>query len=399
MLEGGSPPGLLQPQLTTEQEEWLKRVADLEPLLAAHRDRSDNVREMSREVFEALRDAGLFRMWVSRAFGGGQASILTGVTVVEALARIDASVAWLVGTQAALSRLSDYLPEPVAHRLYRENTGLVIGATRPTGTAERVEGGYRLTGKWPLASGYAHARWLLCTAVVTSGGEPVVTPAGREARLLLVPREQTTAEDTWHTLGLRGTGSIDFRVDDVFVPDELSVGRTDVLRYPPERASQAYAIDYFTFVHYADAPVTLGIAQDALESFRPTVADRVPVGGTATLAESHTMQDRLARAEMLAYSARLLLWDAARQGDRYGATGGLPLTATVRLTAATVADKATAAVDTVVDLAGTSVIYRKNRLERCFRDVHTANKHISMAPAHFEMVGQYLVGGPMPWRR
>ncbi|MEV0001763.1 acyl-CoA dehydrogenase family protein [Micromonospora sp. NPDC050980] len=399
MIEQADAPGLFQPTLTAEQREWLGRVRELAPLIAAHRDGSEHARETPREVFEALRDAGLTRMWVSKQFGGSQLSILAGVTVVEALARLDASVAWLVGTQAALSRLSDYLPEPVAERLYREHTGLVVGATRPTGHAERVDGGYRLTGEWPLASGFAHAGWLLCTAVVTSGGEPVTGPAGREARLLLVPREQAQCRDTWRTLGLRGTGSNDFRVADVFVPEELTVARSDILAYPPARPSQGYAIDYFTFVHYADAPVTLGIAQDALEAFRPVVTRKVPVGGTVALAENHTVQDRLARAEMAAYSARVLLWEAARQGDRHGAAGGQPLTATVRLTAATVAHKATEAVDTLYDLAGTSAIYTGNRLERCFRDIHTANKHISMAPAHFEMVGQYLVGGAMPWRR
>jgi alkylation response protein AidB-like acyl-CoA dehydrogenase len=102
---------------------------------------------------------------------------------------------------------------------------------------------------------------------------------------------------------------------------------------------------------------------------------------------------------MLVHTARLLMWDIARQGMRYGATGGDSLTALLRLTTATVAEKATAAVDILYDISGTTSLYTDSRLERCFRDVHSANKHISMSATHFEMVGQYLLGGPLLWRR
>jgi hypothetical protein len=102
---------------------------------------------------------------------------------------------------------------------------------------------------------------------------------------------------------------------------------------------------------------------------------------------------------MLVYTARLLMWDVARQGMRYGASGGDALTSVLRLTTATVAEKATAAVDMLYDLSGTTTLYTGHRLDRCFRDVHSANKHTSMSASHFETVGQYLAGGPLLWRR
>jgi alkylation response protein AidB-like acyl-CoA dehydrogenase len=399
MTQGSLPPGLLKPALTSEQQEWLERVDKVASVLSEHRAAAERNREAPSAVFDAIRDAGFTRMWVSREFGGEQVSLLTGVTVIEALARIDASAAWLVSVQAAVGHQSDYLPEEVARQLYKENTGLVIGGVRPSGTAERVDGGYLLSGDWAFASGFAHAGWLFSFAAVTEGGKPVQTPAGPEIRVLFAPRAQAEPRDTWYTLGLRGTGSHHYRIEPVFVPAELTVGLRDLLNPPPSRASNGYPISYFDFVQYADAPVALGVAQDALDTFRAQLIGKTPFGATMSLAQNHVAQEKLARAEMLVHTARLLMWDIARQGLEFATTGGAPLTALLRLTTTTVAEMSTAAVDLLYNLSGTTSLYSNSRLERCFRDVHSANKHISMSATHFEMVGQYLAGGPLVWRR
>jgi alkylation response protein AidB-like acyl-CoA dehydrogenase len=399
MTEAQLPPSLLKPTMTDEQQEWLGRVDKIAPLLAEHRKEAEQNRVVPPVVYEALSDAGFTRLWVSHEFGGEQVSLLTGVTVIEALARIDASVAWLVSVQAAVGHLSSYLSEQVARKLYKENTGLVIGGVRPTGTAEIVDGGYVLSGEWAFASGFAHAGWLFCAAMATENGEVVQTPAGPKMVMLFVPKDQAQPRDTWHTLGLRATGSQHFKVDQAFVPEDFAINQTELLSPPPDRPSRAYSIGYTSFVPYADAPVALGVAQDALDSIRPLLASKVAFGATATLAKSQVVLDKLARAEMLVHTARLLMWDIARQGMRHGATGGDSLTALLRLTTTTVAEKATAAVDILYDISGTTSLYTDSRLERCFRDVHSANKHISMSATHYEMVGQYLLGGPLLWRR
>jgi alkylation response protein AidB-like acyl-CoA dehydrogenase len=399
MTDASFQPGLLKPTLTAEQDDWLDRVDKLAPLIAEHRDRSEQDRVTSPLVFDALRDAGITRMWVSKEFGGDQVSLQTGVTVIEALARIDASVAWQMGVQGAVGRLSDYLSESVARRLFKDNTRLVVGGVRPTGSAEMVDGGYLLSGEWGFASGSSYAEWLICTAVVTVDGKPVMTPAGPEARVLFIPRSEAQMLDTWYTLGLRGTGSQHFRVEPTFVPEELAVSRTAMRQMPEQRPSRAYDMGYFDFVPFAECPTTLGVAQDALDSFKPLVSAKTPTSGTVTLAANHVVQEKLARAEMLVYSARLLLWDAARQATAFGETGGEALSSVVRLTTATVAEQTTAAVDILYNLAGSTSMYATSRLERCFRDIHSANKHISMSSTHFEMVGLYLVGGGLQWRR
>ncbi|WP_406208673.1 acyl-CoA dehydrogenase family protein [Kitasatospora sp. NBC_01560] len=399
MSSAGALGRLPGPAVSDEAAEWLARVEKIAPLIEENRERGERERSTPRPVFEALRDAGIPRMWVSPAFGGEAVAIETGSAVIQALARLDPSIAWQMGVQGAIGRLSDYLPEESARLLFKEHTGLVVGGVNPSGHAEAVEGGYRLTGEWAFASGSAHADWLVCAAWVTDGGTVRTTEQGPVLRQLFVPVGDVEFRDTWYTVGLRATGSNHYRVDGVFVPEGRTVLGTDMYRPPAARASRAYGISYYDFGPFTSASTALGIAQHALEEFKELAVRKTRTAGSSSLAQSHVVQDRLARAEFEAYSARVLLLDAARLVRETGATGGDSLTAVVRLTAAAVAEKAVAVVDTAYDLAGATSVYAASRLERCFRDVHSAVKHITLSSTHFEMAGQYLLGGGLQMRR
>ncbi|TDC52090.1 acyl-CoA dehydrogenase [Micromonospora sp. KC207] len=394
-----SRPRLPGPAGTAEQQEWLRRVDKIAPLLAAHRQDGERNRVTPAVVYEALRDAGIPRMWVSREFGGEQVSLGTGMAVLEELARIDASVAWQMGVQGAIGRLSDYLPEDRARQLFKDNDGLVVGGVKPFGSAERVDGGYRLSGEWSFASGSAHAGWLACMAFLTSGGERVVGPHGPEIVVLFVPKDAVEIRDTWHAIGLRASGSNHYRVADLFVPEDLSTTRTAMARPPRDRPARAYPVSYFDFGPFTTAPVPLGLAVDAIDSFVALARSKVPASGTTVLAAGHTVQDKVGRAEMLVHGARVLLHDAAARTEEAGGTGGDELSCLIRLTGATVSEQAVSVVDTMYDLAGSSSVYETSRLERCFRDVHTATKHIALSSSHFEMAGLYLLGGELAMRR
>jgi alkylation response protein AidB-like acyl-CoA dehydrogenase len=206
------------------------------------------------------------------------------------------------------------------------------------------------------------------------------------ARLLFVPRSAARLLDTWHSVGLRGTGSTHFEVEEAFVPDEFTVDGAALLRPPPRRASRAYDIGYYDFGPFTSASTALGIARDAVETFRGLVSGGAPGGALGPV-----VQAGFARAEMRVRRAGLLLADAAERTSAHGQDGGEPLSALVKLTAATVAEDTAAAVDAVYGLAGSRAVYTSGRLERCFRDIHTAVKHITLSPAHFETVGSYLL--------
>jgi indole-3-acetate monooxygenase len=371
---------------TAETRDWLARVAEVAPLIEAYRDQADRDRAMPRPVFEALRDRGFTRMWVSTAFGGNRVSLGTGVAVLEALARLDASVAWQMCVQGAIGRLSDYLPEASAREMFAGQDGLVVGGgANPTGCAEPVDGGYRLRGTWAFASGSAHAGWLVCAAKVVRDGHPT-----GEVVLLFVPNGTAELRDTWHTLGLHGTGSNHYHVDDAFVPAEFAVDRDAMLRSPVGRGSRGYALGFYEFAPLALAPTPLGTARAALDA----VVAQVP-----KLAQSPTAQEKLARAEALVHSARLLLMDTTRQAERSGEHGGDALGALIQLTAATVAEHCVSAVTTAYELAGAAALYDGNPVQRCFRDIHTAVMHYTLSPSNFELAGRYLLGGERITRR
>jgi len=395
-----SPQGLFSKKsVASETTEWIRRIDRLTPVITAHRDQTEREREMPTEVFTALQQAGISRMWVSRDFGGGHVSIETGSAIIQRLAAIDASVAWQIGVQGAIGRLSDFLPQPTARKLFADSSGLVVGGVNPAGSAVRVDGGFRLTGKWAFASGSAHAEWLVCNAKVIQDGAPAMTANGPETRFAFVPKDQVRMLDTWYTVGLRGTGSNDYAVDELFVPDDFSVAGSTLFHPPAARPSRAFPISYYDFGPFTSASTALGIARAALDELLRVASAKTPTGASKALGAGHVVQGEIGRAESLLRSAQLQLDDAAWHVQTFGETGGDALSAMVRLTGATVAANAVAVVDTAYRLAGTSSLYENSPLERCFRDVHSATNHITLSHTHFEMVGQYLLGGALQMRR
>ncbi|MCM3925921.1 acyl-CoA dehydrogenase [Frankia sp. AiPs1] len=395
-----------------ETTEWLSRVEKVTPVLVRHREQAERERVTPAAVIAALRDQNIHRMWVSPSFGGGGVSVRTGSAVLQALARVDASVAWQMGVQGVISRMSDYLPEQVAGQLFQDSDGLVVGGINPSGQAEPVPGGYRLRGRWSFASGSTHADWLVCASLVTeldppagapaegdpAEGDPVLAATAR-TRMLFVPADAVRFDDDWFTTGLRGTGSVSFTVDDQFVPEEFTVDGGLLRRPPAARPSRGYPIAYYDFGPFTTASTILGIAQDALSAFPGIAVGTVPARGTQTLGSSHTVQAGLARAAALVRSAELLLEDAANHASLRCLIGGEELSALIRLAAATVGENTVKAVDSLHSMAGTRALGAGGRLDRCLRDVHSAAAHITLSPMNFEMVGAYLLGGSLLMRR
>lgn len=179
-FRGSDQPALIdRVPLTDEAVEWLGRVEGIAPVIEKFRDDAERDRHLSWQVFEALRGAGIHRMLISRKFGGSHVDLRTGSAVLQALAKLDPSVAWVMAVQAAVGRLSDYLAKPIARKIFKDQSSLVVGSVNPSGRAEVAAGGYRLSGTWAFASGSADADWLVCAAIVTEGGKPRGPPGRR----------------------------------------------------------------------------------------------------------------------------------------------------------------------------------------------------------------------------
>jgi alkylation response protein AidB-like acyl-CoA dehydrogenase len=371
---------------------WLQRAQALGDVIASHRDEAERERRMPAALHDAMLEAGLFGMTLSKTYGGSQASMEDCIRVIEEISRHDGVTGWNLMIGMHMSVLADYLEPGAAHELYNASLRGMAGTFQPRGKAERVEGGYRVTGQWPFGSNCANADWLLGTAVVAGTGPP-------EPRICYFPVGECTILDTWHTVGLKGTGSNDFAVDNVFVPERHTFPMQHMFGGPQGNPDAMLRRPFFDIAAPTLAAVSLGIARDAIESFVAMAGSKTPARGTWTLGTMHSTHMQLGEAEALLRSARAYLYDVARQLDGPLGPDADATAADCRLASTNATHSAMKAVDIVYELAGSNSLYTSSRLERCFRDVHMPSHHAIASQSHYEMVGQYMLGHGLQMRR
>ena len=381
--------------------EWVERARALAPVVAQWRDAGEQERHVPRPLFEALRDTGIFSMSAPKAVGGAEADDETVLQAIEELARQDGSVGWNVMIASGASIIASYLPATALREVYGGGPNTVIAGTLPPqGAPIPVPGGFRLTGRWTFASGCHQANWMLGTSAVMAHGTPRLRPDGRpDIRTFCLPIGACEILDTWYTAGLRGTGSHDWQVTDVFVPEEQSF---PVLFNGPSAPGCLSVRDFAAYNGPRVAAVALGIARDAIDAFTALARTKTPLLATSPLATQHTTHERVGRAEALLRSGRAFLSETMRalpHSPNWSAALSEDLRASIRLASAHAAQSAAEAVDLMCNAAGTTAIYASSRLERCFRDVHVTTQHIAVASSNIEMVGQYLLGLGLQMRR
>jgi alkylation response protein AidB-like acyl-CoA dehydrogenase len=362
---------------------YLRAIAELAPMIALHREQFDLQRRIPEAVFAALADAGLFRLWLPRAFDGPEFSPMDFMTVVEAAAAIDGSVGWLVGNGGGMSRAAGYLPSAVASRLFTDRRAFVAASTGAIGTAVATKGGYRVTGRWPFGSGSHHAsHFMALTSRQGSDGADIPTMC------CYFPRSDVTIHDNWHVSGLRGTGSCDFEVRDAFVPAEA----THVFIGPePTQPGVVYALPTVSSLAWTVSVVPLGIAQGAITTFRDIAFSRTRAGRSTSMREQETVQAAVGRAHALCRSGRAFLV-AAMSDLIEAATDPQNERAMLRAACAHAADTAVRIVDMLAEEAGAIAISESCLLERAVRDVRAAVKHIAMSPNNYIVAGRLSLG-------
>jgi alkylation response protein AidB-like acyl-CoA dehydrogenase len=352
-------------------------------------------RQLTEPLVSALGEAGLFRLCVPASVGGLEAHPATLTAAVQALAAGDAAAAWCVAVAATSGLLAGYLPEESARAIYAEPASMVAGVFAPKGRATAEKGGYRVSGRWPFASGCRHADWLMGGCVVDDDGTVRVLPNGMpDVRLVLAPAQSFAIHDTWHVVGLRATGSHDIELDGVHVPSELSAS---VFSDPPLQPGPLYAFPLFGLLALAISSVCLGIGRGALDDLVAMAGGKVPAAGRRTLAERATVQAEVARAEAGLRAARALLDDAigdAWEGAVASGSVDAGCRAGLRLAATHAAAAGLQATESAYRLGGGSAIYDDNPLQRRLRDVNAATQHMLVAPATWELTGRVLLGLP-----
>jgi len=366
----------------------------LVPHIQAARHEIETERGLPASLVQEMARAGLFQLHLPRSMGGLECDLLASVRVMETLAAAEGSVGWCASISSAISYLVARLPPQVGITLFGQPPDArLAGSLRPEGRSRMVEGGYRVSGRWDFASGINHANWMYCSCVVEDDRGPCHTPEGVPmVRALMVPRDAVTVHDTWQVAGMRGTGSHDFEVDDVFVPHAHTLSVVDgVAHGGPLYHPRLLVIG-------AGAPtagVALGLARGAIDALRAMAANTASTMSTTALRDRPLVQRRVAEAEAIVGAARAYLLDAMGQVWEAVTTDVPDPSAEVaqaRLAMTHAMHESVKAVDRVFHAAGTNAVYEKNPLERYFRDVHVAVQHAVGRPEQFESAGKVLLG-------
>jgi alkylation response protein AidB-like acyl-CoA dehydrogenase len=369
----------------------LGAARDFRARIVSQRDSIEASRRLPEDLARELARAGFFRIFLPAAYGGLDAAPMDGIAVFEELAKADASVAWCVWNGNTHWTAAQLSPE-AAHAIHDDPEVITANSTRPSGQAHVTENGYRVSGRWSLVSGCELASWMVLWAVVHEDGERRMTPSGGpEIRFMLLPASQCEIIDTWTVGGLRGTGSHDVAVHDVFVPSAFGSGFFDPYVLPEPR----YRTPAFSRVVPGLGAMALGIAGTAIETLKEIAGAKTPARTTQMLRDTPDAQVRVSQAEALVRSARLFLFDSLDQlWTKLLATGEVTMEARAltRLAASHAVGNAVQAVDLMYVGGGASSLYTHCLLERAFRDVHAMTQHIGVHPRVMQSTGRVLFG-------
>jgi alkylation response protein AidB-like acyl-CoA dehydrogenase len=349
----------------------------------------DRTRAIPAPVVDALRDAGVFHLLAPRAVGGAEADPLTFLRVVEEVSYADGSAGWCTMIGGCYATFGGMLPSEGAREIFGDPSTISAGSFRPDkGVATEVEGGYRVSGRWDLASGSSHANWYIAGATIMRDGAPVPGPHGMPLmREFFFPASEAQVIDTWESTGLRGTASHDYAAQDVFVPEHRTLWFQD----PPTEPGPLYRMPPVAMFSTFIAAVQLGIARHAIDAFVELATTKIPTMSQIILADRVTAQASLGRATAMVSSARGYLENVLQSlWDRIQA-GHAPTLGDRRdlwLASAHAGHTAYAAIDMLYTAAGATAVYATSPFDRCLRDARTALQHVCTQEVHFELAGR-----------
>ncbi|MEI7873732.1 MAG: acyl-CoA dehydrogenase family protein [Alphaproteobacteria bacterium] len=382
----------VQPATATSASE---RARTLQPLLDEHGAEMDRRRELTPGVVDALVGQDMLRLLLPKSLGGQELHLLEFCKTTEALAWADASVGWFINQSNVSSATSAAaMPHEAAAAVFGDpRDGLAWGARHSKSKAIRVEGGYRLSGTWSFASGGRHTRWLGAhSAVQNPDGTPHIRYGKPDDRSFVFLRKDAKITDDWYVLGLRGTGSDSYTVEDLFVPDDRAPAR-DALQ---ERRESGPIYTIMSTLLYATGfcGVTLGVARRMFETYVELARAKHSRASPNAMAINNAVQREVGLMEARLSAARAFLHEAAGQAYEAAAAGKLDVDLRLRLRLATThgMNEATDVAIASYRSAGTIAIMNSGPFERRFRDAMSCSQHLQAMLPHIEMVGRHIIG-------
>jgi indole-3-acetate monooxygenase len=378
----------------------LEAAATLEPLVRGFQNETERERRIPQQLVDQLRPLGFYSMVVPKALGGLQVDLLTFLHVAERMAQNDGSVGWNLANNAIGQLIALSLPPAGVEEIYADGPDTIIAGTAVPGggTARPVDGGYLVSGRWPFGSGCRESRWMMANFEVSDGDQLRLNPDGTPSlyRGFFHPSECSIL-DNWNMTGMRGTGSHDWTVTDVFVPQRRTVlvdGRLLVnqwYRWP----GALYAVPVHALVGPHHSMIATGVARAGIDALTELAGAKVPRGRTGLLREQVQVQDAVARAEALLGAGQAFrdvavgdVWDTVAAGEQTT----LQQRARCRIAATFAVDSARQAMDLMYRAGGTTSSRRNHQLARCWGDLHVVAQAASVAPEWYAVTGRALLG-------
>jgi len=349
-------------------------------------------RKLPPDIASLMGAAGFYRLFILERHGGLEVPAPIAAHIFEALAEEDAACAWVAFIGATTALALGRMPDTAIKEVLGVPETLIAGVFAASGKAVKVEGGFRVNGRWKWGSGSPNAAWIGGGCTLFEGDAPLTNSAGvPRNHMLLFRASDVQLLDTWHSSGLRGTGSTDFTVHDVFVPDGRASGY--LLKDVPDRP--LFRFPQFGLLAHGVAAVTLGIARASIRELVRVAGDTKRSGTTVTLAHRPHAQIEVAQAEARLRSARAFFFETMEAAWSLAVEGVRPtleMRRDLRLAVTHAVQASTQVVDTMYTLAGGSAVYESSPLQRQMRDVHVATQHIMVSTNTLETIGQLLLG-------
>jgi indole-3-acetate monooxygenase len=377
--------------------ELLDVAKQIGPTLRAAADEGEQLRRLPRASLDALKAAGLHRMLLPKSRGGLEVDPVTCARVIEEVARYDSAAAWALQSNTG-AWWSARLADAAVDEIYGANPdALIAAAFHPPHPTIEVEGGYRFTGRSPLASVIHDSEWVLLTGIVMDGGAPRIVNGAPDIVGLIFPTREVQIIDTWDSLGMRATDSNDVAVDNGFVPASRAFHVAPQFTPGPHFQAPLYRFPACGQEVGIVAPIVLATAREAIDEFARLAGAKTPFGSMKVLRDRAVVQSNFARAEGQLRAARALFYETmtdAWERTAAGEESTLAQKADVLLAGVQAADAAWHVVDLMHRLAGTSGVYKRSRLERLLRDALTLRHHGFVSESKYDTVGQVYLGVP-----
>ena len=368
----------------------LQAVEQVRETLVAEIDTAEEARTLPNASVTALREAGLFRMKLPAELGGAEADPVTQLEVIETVTTINPSAGWCMFIGAAIVGMAGaFLPDKTIAELFPNGHAPTMAGGLMPGKAVPEDGGYRVNGRWSWGSGIRHAEWVLTQTLVDHGNDMP------EVRATVFPIKQTEVIDNWHVVGMKGTGSCDYAVHDLFVPEAYTFGLGTT---PPQRGGPLYLMGWPGYVANEHAAFALGIARSALDAITDLARSKKRgYGPQKRLAERSIFQRMVAEADLKLRGTRLVVIDILEKAWQTASAGQVPgpaLQAEMRSAAALATDVALEITNSAFRYGAGSAVRLENVLQRCLRDLNTAAAHLMVSDASYENYGQFLLDLP-----